>query len=233
MLRSCPSSPGPDMLLVLVWQTSPLCLLKLQLWFDSRRLPYTHTSFSRTLIHIHRLTLPRMLSVYSSLSNNDSRSDSRVPWVYQALGFLFSAGWGNDMVVVLTAVAVKQQICFTTAPFLSVYVRVMECVLSSGGVPSTLASRSEQWWTMFLFHLFSFFLFHPLFLSRLIETDHMFSLLCDVWKSFVMLDCHWDMTRVWISSSYCRVLFLHLPGGLSRVGKGCSGANYSNGFCAQ
>lgn len=116
---------------------------------------------------------------------------------------------------------------------------VMEFVLSSGGVLSAHShtvitlSLPQQTMNNVLFHLISpLFLFHPLFLSCLIETV----LFVSTPPPCLEIICH-----AWLSQRHDQslVLFqllqscLHLPVGPSTVGKGCSGANYSNGFCAQ
>lgn len=80
-----------------------------------------HTLHSVTLSYTFTPTPFPPLSVYLSLivKHPHTNTLSALPQVSenQALGFLFFAGWGNDMVVALTVVAVKQQIHFTAAPF--------------------------------------------------------------------------------------------------------------------
>lgn len=202
----------------------------------------THTSFSHTFIHIHSLTLlPAFCLSFphcQTPSHTRTHTLATLPQIseYQALGFLFFAGWGNDMVLALTAVAVKQQICFTTTPFClfvwgdGVCVVIWRCATGpQSHCHHPLALRSRHW-TMFCSpHLFS--------ISSLI------SFVSD-WNSplvFTSSPCLEIICHAWLSLRHDQslVLFqflqscLHLPVGLSRVGKGCSGANYRNGFCAQ
>lgn len=151
-------------------------------------------------------------------------------WVgYRTLGFLFFffAGWANDMVMTFTVVVVKQQILFPTRPSVCVVWWSVRCHLEvfhqpTVTLPSPLASYSRQW-TIFCFISCNFIWNSPLGFT----SSPFFEIIV-----IVMLDCHWDMSRGLVLFQLLQSC-LRLPVGPSRVGKGCSGANYSNGFYPQ
>lgn len=170
-------------------------------------------------------------SVYLSLIVKQTRTNTLLILPkYQAPGFCFFAGWGNDMVVALTAATTKQQIVFT-ATLYRLFV-VWRCATSPVTLSSPLASCNKQR-TMFCFPSPPLsLLLHP-FIFPLFDWN---SPLGFTSSPCLEIICHaWSSLR--LGQSF--VLFqslqscLHSSVGPSRVGKGCSGANYSDGLCVQ
>lgn len=76
---------------------------------------HTYTHFIQSHFNTHS-NFQCFLFIFLSLENSLTQTHSTLLQVseYQALGFLYFAGWGNDMVLTLTVVVVKQQILFPT-----------------------------------------------------------------------------------------------------------------------
>lgn len=197
-------------------------------------LPALHSATFQIHIHTFFSAPPCFLFTFLSLSNPVTPTLLQFS-EYYAVGFLFFffACWRNNMVV-----SAKQWIRFTTTPFClfvqgdEVCVVIWRCAISPQSHchhPWPPVADSEQCFVSP--HLFSISSLFISFLSWLKHSPcfHFFPCLGNNLSCLIVTET-WP--GVWFSSSYLQSC-LHLPVGPSRVGKRCSGANYSNGVCAQ